>query len=171
MTDKEDIRYQNYQLCLTLDEHDNIIKIDTIENAKQSYSLSGGPIEYTYTYYESSYIINNFTPNSEQNIEDTFTIKDFEYKDNDETFVVENYALISGNYDKLFANHSDYGSEYKITELTQFNKNITVDGELTVNETLNQEEANAELKNMKNLYDVSNYPVEEIDPSLIYGTN
>lgn len=159
--------YSNTQLTLTLDENDNITNIDYFRDEYHSIG-TGEETRYYYYYYEASYTINSIGLNASSGV-DMFSVKEITYVENDNSLVVDEFVQMGGTYDKFFADHYDYTSMYYITELRQFNKNIQVSGELTINETLSQEEANGELNNLKSLYDVSSYPVENIDMSSIIG--
>ena len=152
----------DYQLTLTLDESDNITSINFI---KKGYSTIGAG---TYNeYYEANYTINsNVLPGSLG--VDTFEIIDIIYDVNGGSGV-EEFMQIGGTYNKLFSTHYDYSSNYNITEIVQYNADITVDGELTVNETLDIEQANEQLNLIKDFADVSAYPVEEIEIPSVNG--
>lgn len=145
------------QLTLTIDEKDNITNIEYI--SKTDWKILS---DVYYKYYEANYVVNSNTPFDGNNT-DTFEIKTIVYNFTDNS-KVEEFMQVGGTY-------SNYKSDatYNITELTQFNAGVSVNGELTVNESFNQEQANAQLETMKTHYDISGYVVEEIDLSSIIG--
>lgn len=145
------------QLTLTLDGKDNITNIEYISKTNWK-NIS----DVYYKYYEANYVVNSNTPFDGNNT-DTFEIKTIVYNSSNNSNV-EEFMQVGGTY-------SNYKSDatYNITELTQFNAGVSVNGELTVNESFNQEQANAQLETMKTHYDISGYVVEEIDLSSIIG--
>ncbi len=145
------------QLTLTIDEKDNITNIEYI--SKTDWKILS---DVYYKYYEANYVVNSNTPFDGNNT-DTFEIKTIVYNSSNNSNV-EEFMQVGGTY-------SNYKSDatYNITELTQFNAGVSVNGELTVNESFNQEQANAQLETMKTHYDISGYVVEEIDLSSIIG--
>lgn len=151
--------YAYMQQTITLDDSGNISSIEYVEEQ----GVSEGSADYNRTYTEITYTVT--TSNSFENIyaEDTFETISFNFQEDSlGALSVTELGHANGTYDKILAYAPNYLSGYTITELRQYNKNIEVDGSLTVDETLSLEQASAYLNEMKEFYDTSLLPCEDI---------
>lgn len=151
--------YSYRQQTVTLDDSGNISSIEYIEEQ----GFSEGSADYNRTYTEITYTVTTNNQLENKYPVDSFETISFNFQEDSlGALSVTELGHANGTYDKILAYAPNYLSGYTITELRQYNKNIEVDGSLTVDETLSLEQASAYLNEMKEFYDTSLLPSEDI---------